>query len=44
MQLFGYNITDTEVLVIGVIILGSALFEAGPKLLNFIKNRRQKKS
>lgn len=41
---FGWNITETEWVVIGTVFLGLFLFEMGPKLLNFIKNRRGSKS
>jgi hypothetical protein len=36
--------TPDEWLVVGVIVLGLFAFEALPKLLNFIKRQRQKKS
>lgn len=37
-------ITQDEWLVIAVVVLGLAAFELGPKLLNFIKNRRSRKA
>jgi hypothetical protein len=43
MQLFGLSISNEELFVIAVIVLGAAAFEAGPAILNVIRNRRQKK-
>jgi hypothetical protein len=37
------TITREEWVVIGVVLLVLALMEAGPKLLNYIKNRRSDK-
>lgn len=40
MNLLGINISHEEIWVIATVIGGMFLFEAGPKLLNFLKNRR----
>ena len=40
MLLAGWNIDSQEVVVIAVVILGLFVFEAGPKVLNLIKKKR----
>jgi len=44
VQLAGLSISNEEWLVIAVVIVALASFELGPKFLNFIKNRRARKS
>ena len=41
---FGAVVTHEELWVIAVVFVALFAFELGPKLLNFIKNRRSKKT
>jgi hypothetical protein len=39
-----WELNSREWLVIGVVVAGWAFFEAGPKLLNLIRKRRERRA